>query len=74
MHTHLHLTPAQHSTLERVPETCKVIGTDGEGPVLMYPGGRVSRVNEHGRLVVATDKLVDAMRCREIDILLPKRH
>lgn len=49
------LTEAQHSRLDRMEEEAKVIGVNGDDPVVRRGSGAVVVINGHGRLVRAPD-------------------
>jgi hypothetical protein len=48
------LTDQQSLRIAELPEDYKVIGVDGSGPMVRKPSGQVMRIQQNGRLIVAT--------------------
>jgi hypothetical protein len=48
------LTDQQSLRIAELPEDYRVIGVDGSAPMVHKPGGHVMRIQQNGRLTVAT--------------------
>lgn len=54
------LTEAQHSRLDKLPESTKVVQRHPRGgPIVRYEDGRHSWINEHGHLKPVAKHILD---------------
>jgi hypothetical protein len=48
------VTSAQYARLDRMPANARIVGVDGDCPLVRQPNGCLVRIQPNGRLVAAT--------------------